>query len=81
MKIMGRVVFRNMKGAEAAEERLRAAGYETYICWDVIDVYSGAVYMEIFRDFGFDDNLWEGVSGAVISRPKPLIGSCTPLHC
>jgi hypothetical protein len=54
MKIMGRVVFQNMKSAEAAEECLRAAGYEIEFCWDVIDSYSGAVFMEIFRDVAID---------------------------
>src|SRR5260370_38850830 len=54
IKIMARVIVQNMKGAEAADESLRAAGYETHICWDVIDVYSGVVLMEAFKDFAGD---------------------------
>jgi hypothetical protein len=59
IKFMGRVIARDMKRAEAAGERLRAAGYETHICWDVIDVYSGVVFMEIFKDFTFAGDLSE----------------------
>jgi hypothetical protein len=89
MKIMGRVVFQNMKGAEAAEERLRAAGYEIEFCWDVIDVYSSAVFMEIFKDFPVDaDEVdadgeweWEVVSGVVIDEVNEIVdpyhGDCS----
>jgi hypothetical protein len=76
MKIMGRVVFQNMKGAEAAEERIRAAGYETHICWDVIDVYSSAVYMEIFKDFdsAFIDAEKDGALRSIIEKVDEIVG-------
>src|SRR2546428_10455923 len=76
MKIMGRVVFQNMRGAEAAEERLRAAGYETDICWDVLCPIDSSIWMEVFKDFAVDANTkWEAVSGAVMDDVQRIVDS------
>jgi hypothetical protein len=76
MKIMCRVVFRSLKGAQAGGKRLRAAGYETNICWDVINVHTGEVYMEIFKDFpsAFIEAHKDGALCAIIDKVDEIVG-------
>jgi hypothetical protein len=80
MKIFARVCFQNMKDMEAAEESLLAAGFEVEICWDAVDVFSGAVFVELFKDFAVDADedfaITNAVMDAVTNIVDPYVGLC-----
>jgi hypothetical protein len=77
MKIMGRVVSQSMKSALVVVKHLRAAGYETYVCWNVINVHTGEVYMEFFKDFpssAFIEAHKDGTLCAIIEKVDEIVG-------
>jgi hypothetical protein len=63
--IMGMITFQNMNDAVKAMDALEDAGYDLNIRHDLIDDYSGAVFVEAWRHIASDADEWVATSAAL----------------
>jgi hypothetical protein len=80
-RLVADLCFTNMNGALDAVAELEQGGFTTIVSHEVIDIFSGSVFVEAFVDIEFasDADVWAGTSEmltAIDAFVKPFGGFC-----